>query len=294
MTKEVLYYSTLRQQVLRVGFIFLFVSQTVSSGDLLLSCKKPLEYFLESNLEDLILSIPQKPVSLSSAEKARFLKYNFPKTLSLAPAERRQQCLEESTKLYDQMIEAFKTRLKSLLEEKQVDLFYREYRKIIVPINAQKEKLVTRNLFLDLEQDYLKAIHQTLITELATGPWHHYTSLKFHLVVWSPEWLEILGREVSAAVEHQNNKIVLNPIELSPTELKIFLFHELAHLSDHQYTKPLDREVYAWDQTLQYLSTLQSVPPRFQNIQSNIHLLGLKNWVFLVRKSINSLLRPGE
>ena len=115
----------------------------------------------------------------------------------------------------------------------------------------------------------------------AVGAVQHF---RFSLESWGVDW-DTTCPSTPAAVHFADRRVALRPLDYEPLELEIFLFHELAHLSDGLNADKVAEETAAWRQTLNYLAVVRArggtVPALFTRIELTIRALGgnIAPWV---------------
>ncbi len=287
-----------------------------------LHCSKSLNYFLHFVAEDAPKISLENPISHLLSSDAFFLKYEYIPKLFPLHAEVRRKCTKDALQVYHSLLHFFKERLQLLLSESRLEEFYIEYKRVLAPCTTKEQKEEIFAVFYELEARYLQTTHETLLKELQTTQWKYFeltedvkletwpedlqpehlhdanaTRSNTNLTQYNEEWKNLLKREAPAAVNITNKIVLLRPFEYTPLELKIFLFHELAHLSNSQANPQatnssgnnqdiFKQEQYAWEQTLLYLDHLEKnkieLPSLFQKIQNNIWLIGLQEWIKLI------------
>lgn len=234
----------------------------------------------------------ENEISLGLSKASYFLRHEIKGRLNSFGETERKSCFNLAATTYNHLLKYFKRRLEHLLGKRELARFYSEYSLLITMRLRPSERRELQQHFEKLEQRYLHLAYSMLIVSLEQTPWKRFQKIEVRLESWTDEWSALIGREAPAAVELQNNVLALRPLEFSPVELQIFMFHEIAHLADPGLallTEAYDNELYAWIQTLDYINWLKAqntiVPERFEAIRRNVEILGTDAWVRAVMRS---------
>lgn len=290
------------RQTLTIALLLLSAGGQSVQADLpaSLSCGPQVVRYLQPDslrqdfLDKAETELAEQAISLELSQFAYFLKFEFErqKLGALTDESKKSACRETAAAIYDELARVFITRLAQLLESRQVTRFYNEVQIVLSPRPGAAERQDLMRLGLDaLLTQYLELIHSTLTNGLQNTPWKNLASLAVQTVPWNEEWSRLVGRDLPAAVHFESDRIALRPLDFTPLELQIFLFHELSHLADPNFSEERlwVNEVFAWRQTLAFLDYLETVkklplPPVFLSVRKGVQLHGLETWVTMVFK----------
>lgn len=254
------------------------------------SCQRILHRAMGFAPADVPRFSSRNPLSIALASRLYYLRDYFPVDIADLPEPAREICLRESDALQTDLVAFFRRRFEHLLGPLDLAGFYTEYGNLLAPATNRFERESIRDLFPDTEGRYLQAVRSTLLLSLAGTPWERYSELRFEIHTMDQEWTRVLRREAPAAVNLSTHEVALRPLDYSPIELRIFLFHEISHLADPEHRRlPFENELYAWNQTREYLEHMirqgENLPLLFERVHSSMRMLGLENWVRLVFQS---------
>ena len=268
------------------------------------SCERGVNYYLsalhvdppEGDNAKVRVTLEQDEITAQAVEEAVFLKNGFARKLYKLKPEHQKVCLDLAKAALTEIPVLFKARLQLLLDQAKLDEFYTEIHALV---SVDSTMLFIGNADLEsLKRTYLDVLYRILLKRLEHSPWDAYRKIPIHLTSWNAEWFVLTGREAPAAVEFGSDRIALRPLDYRPSELLIFMFHEIAHLADpglHPGTVGLSRdqalanEVYAWRQTLSFMdyekSRNEALPSLADEIQTGVKTMGLEQWVRMVFES---------
>lgn len=216
--------------------------------------------------------------------------------------ENRAECRKEAVEVFARLVKRVNQRLTYLLVNKQdLDAYYGEFSAFLFPWNdLQRQLLAQSPIFGQAHQTYSRMLYTTLREEIIgmkDRRFERFLKASIDLVAWTRNWTSSLGRLEPGAVEFETHRIALRTHDHEPAAMKIFLFHELAHLADPDLAKRAssergryENELYAWQQTFEFLEARRregiSMPPHFQyQVLPVVERMGLEPWVKAVMES---------
>ncbi|MGK5082276.1 hypothetical protein WDW37_03145 [Bdellovibrionota bacterium FG-1] len=213
--------------------------------------------------------------------------------LLIADPESHPNCTPLRAKLVAQLDSFFARRFRLLLDRSDSDGFYSEYTAILSYWGTREQRKIIQDKFEKFEFQYVQIILANLQSELLGTHWDDWSRIVPHLERWSDEWTTLLGAHSNGGVLLDSRRIAIQPGDLDPISLKILLFHELSHLADprlktrigRDHLTPADTEIYAWNETMNYLQKLEKegepIPDRFLRVRAQIRdpNIGIYCWV---------------
>ena len=220
----------------------------------------------------------ENPIDLVFATDAMALE-------TIATTSRHYSCRESAARVRRALGAFFLKRLNHLIAEGDIDGAHEEIMNLMAPRASAADRWRLREELRPLEPLYLQKLWARLQQRLIGTPWERFNTLRFSLESWGADWDTTMPESTPAAVHFADRRVALRPLDYEPLELEIFLFHELAHLSDGLNADKVAEETAAWRQTLNYLAVVRArggtVPALFTRIELTIRALGgnIAPWV---------------